>query len=148
MFPITCVVCVSVLGLVDPSWELSPGGLLTVRDAEFAAIQGPGQPELVEGVPIMSDNIGWGGALRWELAPGTYAVTAFSPPQPDKNVPRARYDWEIVVEAPPPPTRLEQIRIIVNQFFAAIQAWEQLDPPPTPAEIFQSMLLPQPQPQQ
>lgn len=144
VMPLTCVVCISVLAYTNPTFELVNDRVLVVRDAEFAAIEGPQPGRLQNGIALIDDQMAWGELLVWELAPGVHTITAFSIPRPEQNIPRGRFDWTVTVEAPQPLTRLQQIRLAVLDWFSALQRLDELQA--TRQEIFESMLAPLPTP--
>jgi len=140
LIPISCLICISVLGIVDPTFVLNSDNQLVISDAEFAAVAGPGPVQVLEGVPIIDDSIVWGDSITWQLdTPGLYLITAFGVPDVAAGVPRARFDWTVTVVPDQAPSRLRQIKDALFSFFDAMSSLRALNP--TNQEIFQATLL-------
>jgi hypothetical protein len=113
----------------QPAYTLD-GSTLTVTESDLVTIRGP-EARLIAGTDVPAfANGAWaalpaGEDLVWELAPGTYAVTAFGD---NDGVKGGEVSWEIVVDGPAPLTRLEQIRLAIFDLGHAIARLAALRP--------------------
>lgn len=128
-------------------------GVLTVTGAEIVIVDGGGSggaggggaAELVQGMAIPAAGNGVGFAVGtdqvWRLAPGVYAVTAYSPAATPGAV-RASVVWDITVDAPPPPPepdRIQRIAAALAMWITVANEWNTLAP--TNAEIRDALLV-------
>lgn len=96
------------------------GDRLTVAGVHLASVASPGsgQPELLEGLPLLwsGTTLAQGPRVAWRLPPGAWSVRAFVADA--SGVPQVT-DWSVVVVPPHEPTRPERIAQLHDRYFAA-----------------------------